>query len=67
MSNSYNLINCSLPGSSVHGFSRQEYWSGLSFPFPGELPDSGTEHRSPTLKVDALPTELHGKPGMLSK
>ena len=49
------------------GFSRQEYWSGLSFPSPGELPDPGTEPRSPTLKVDALPTELHGKPGMLSK
>ena len=32
------------PGSSVHGgFSRQEYWSGLPFPSPGDLPDSGIE------------------------
>ena len=31
------------------GFSRQEYWSGLPFPSPGDLPDSGIEPRSPTL------------------
>ena len=33
--------NCGLPGSSVHGFPRQEYWSGLLFPPPGDLPDPG--------------------------
>ena len=44
------------------GFSKQEYWSGLPFPSPGELPDPGTEPRSPTLKVDALLIELCGKP-----
>ena len=32
-------IDCSLPESSVHGFSRQEYWSGLPWPSPGDLPD----------------------------
>ena len=32
-------MDCSLPGSSVHEFSRQEYWSGLPFPPPGDLPD----------------------------
>ena len=32
-------MDCSLPGSSVHGISRQEYWSGLPFPSPGDLPD----------------------------
>ena len=42
------------------GFSRQEYWSGLPFPTPEELPDPGIERRSPTLHVDALPTELQG-------
>ena len=42
------------------GFSRQEYWSGLPFPSPGELPDPGTEPRSPALQADTLPTELHG-------
>ena len=35
-------------------FSRQEYWSGLPFPSPGDLPDPGIEPRSPTLQVDAL-------------
>ena len=39
-------MDCSLPGSSVHGFSRQEYWSGLPFPSPGNLPDPGIEPRS---------------------
>ena len=32
-------MDCSLPGSSVHGISRPEYWSGLPFPSPGDLPD----------------------------
>ena len=36
------------------GFSRQEYWSGLPFPSPGDLPDPGIELRSPTLQADAL-------------
>ena len=39
------------------GFSRQEYWSGLPFPTPGDLPDPGIELRSPTLQADSLPTE----------
>ena len=34
------------------GFSRQEYWSGLPFPSPGDLPDPGIEHRSPILQAD---------------
>ena len=44
------------------GFSRQEYWSGLPFPYPGDLPDPETETRSPALQVDSLPTELGEKP-----
>ena len=36
------------------GFSRQEYWSGLPFPSPGDLSDLGIERRSPTLQADAL-------------
>ena len=35
------------------GFSRQEYWSGLPFPSPGDLPNSGIEPRSPALQADA--------------
>ena len=44
------------------GFSRQEYWSGLSFPSPGGLPNPGIEPRSPALQADALPSEPPGKP-----
>ena len=44
------------------GFSRQEYWSGLLFPSPGNLPNPGIEPRSPALQTDALPSESPGKP-----
>ena len=44
-------------------FSRQEYWSGLPFPSPGDLPDPGIKPRSPVLQADSLPTELGRKPG----
>ena len=43
------------------GFSRQEHWSGLPFPFPGDLPDPGIEPASPTLQADSLMSELLGK------
>ena len=46
------------------GFSGQEYWSGLPFPSPGDLPDPGTEPRSPTLQADTLTSEPPGKPYM---
>ena len=44
------------------GFSRQEYWSRLPFPSPGELPDPGIEPGSPALEADALTSEPPGKP-----
>ena len=44
------------------GFSRQECWSGLPFPSPGDLPDPGIKPGSPTLQADALPSEPPGKP-----
>ena len=44
------------------GFPKQEYWSGLPFPSPWDLPDPGIEPRSPALQVDSLPTEPLGKP-----
>ena len=50
------------PGPSVHGFSRQEYWSGLPFPSPGDLPDPGIKPSFPTLQEDSLQTEPPGKP-----
>ena len=43
-------------------FPRQEYWSGLSFPPPGDLPDPGIEPESPALQSDSLPTEPPAKP-----
>ena len=44
------------------GYSREEYWSGLPFPSPGDLPDPGIEPGSPALQADTLPSELSGKP-----
>ena len=47
------------------GFSRQEYWSGLPFPSPGDLPDPRIEPSlpvSPALQADTFTTEPHGKP-----
>ena len=56
------------PGTVAHQaplytwFSRQEHWSRLPFPSPGDLPDPGLEPRSPALQVDSLPAEPPGKP-----
>ena len=47
------------------GFSRQEYWSGLPFPYPEDLPNPGIELRSPTLQADALPSKPPGKPELI--
>ena len=44
------------------GFSRKEYWSGLSFPSPGDLPDRGIEPGCPAFQADALTSEPPGKP-----
>ena len=44
------------------GFSRQEYWSGLPFPPPGDLPNPGIKPRSPASQADSLPSEPPGKP-----
>ena len=43
------------------GFSRQECWSGLPFPSPGDLPNPGIEPGSPAVQADALPSESPGK------
>ena len=44
------------------GFSRQEYWGGLPFPPPGDLPNPGIEAGSPALQADSLLSEPPGKP-----
>ena len=46
------------------GFSRQEYWCGLPFPSPGDLPNPGVEPGSPALQTDTLTSEPPGKPSV---
>jgi len=46
------------------GFSRQEYWSGLPFPPPRDLPNPGKELGSPELQGDSLPAKLSEKPSV---
>ena len=53
-------VACQAPLSM--GFFRQEFWSELPFPSPGDLPDPGIESRSPALQVDSLPSEPPEKP-----
>ena len=56
-----NLMDCSPSAPMSIEFFRQEYWSGLLFPSPGDLPNPGTEPGSPKLQADFLLTELPGK------
>ena len=59
-------VDYRLLGSSVHGtFSRQEYWSGLLFPPPGDLPDPGIELASPALAGGFFTSEPSGKPDLI--
>ena len=53
-----STVACQIPLSM--GFSRQENWSELPFPSPGDLPDAGIEPRSSALQADSLLTELQG-------
>ena len=57
-------VACKAPLSV--GFSRQEYWSGLPFPSPRDLPDPGIEPGLPALQADSLPSEPPGKPFVTS-
>ena len=62
MSDSFVILSstaCQAPLSM--GFSREEYWSGLPFPIPGDLPNLGTEPTSPTLASRFFTTEPPGK------
>ena len=56
-----DTMDCSPPGSSVHGISRQEYCSGLPFPSPGDLPNAGIKPGSPKLQAYSLLSEPLGK------
>ena len=46
-------------------FCRQEYWSGLLFPYPRDLPDPEIELRSSAMQADSLPSEPAGKPSFI--
>ena len=61
MSNSAIPWTVALQAPLSMGFSRQEYWSGLSFPSPADLPDPGIKPRSPALEADCLPSKPSGK------
>ena len=56
----FDPMDCSAPGSSVHGILQQEYWSGLPFPPPGDLPDPGIQPRYPSLQADSFLSEPPG-------
>ena len=62
LSDSFRSQTVACPAPLSMGFPRQEYWSGLLFPFPGDLPDPGIEPRPPALQAQSLPTEPLGKP-----
>ena len=65
MSGFCDCVDCSPPGSSVHGIPRQEYLSGWPFPSPGHLPDPGVKPASPELAGGFSTTELPGKPSLV--
>ena len=55
-------MGCNLPGSSVHGLFKQEYWNGFPFPTLGHLPDSGIKPESLALAGGFSTIELSEKP-----
>ena len=55
------LTLCDPKDGPARAYSRQEYWSGQPFPFPGGLPSPGIEIGSPALQADSLPSEPPGK------
>ena len=57
-----DYVDCSPPGSPSMRFPRQECWSRLPFPSPGDLPNPGIEPMSPALQVDSLPLSHQGSP-----
>ena len=58
----HDPVDCSPPGSSVHGILQASMLEWVAFPSPGDLPGPGIELGSPTLQADSLPSEPPGKP-----
>ena len=67
VSNSVTLWTIARQAPLSLEFSRQEYWSGLSFPSPGDLSDPRIEPLSPARQADSLPAEPPGKPLKLTE
>ena len=61
----HSPMDCSPQAPLSMGFSRQEYWTGLPCPPPGDLPDAEIEPRTPALQVDSLHLSHKGSPGIL--
>ena len=59
-----NPMDCSYQAPLSMGFSRQEYWSGVPSPSPGDLPDPGVKAGSPVLQADTLPSETQTMTGV---
>ena len=59
-----DLMDYTLQAPLSMEFSRQDYWRVLPFPSPGDLPDPGTEARSPSLQADSLLSKPPGKPSL---
>ena len=57
-----NPMDCSLPGSSIHGIFQARVLEWIAIPSPGDLPNPGIKPGSPALQADALPSEPPGKP-----
>ena len=57
-----NPMDCSWPGSPVHGVLQARMLEWVAIPFSGDLPNPGVEPRSPALQADSLPSEPPGKP-----
>ena len=66
-SESHSVMSDSVTPCTIQSieFSRPEYWSGLPFPSPGDLPDPGIEPESPALHTDSLSAEPQGKPRII--
>ena len=58
-------MDCSPPGSSVHGILQARILEWVAMPSPRDLPDPGIEHVSPALQADTLPSEPPGKPNII--
>ena len=57
-------MDCSLPGSSVHGILQARVLDWIASPSLGDLPNPGIEPKSPTLQADSLPNEPQGSPNL---